>query len=162
VYSLFLPGFQIAANDVFGMLPPGVPPLSIYAANFYFALGFAVVSGIMNIWFLYHPPLGTARSSFTAYLKDHKARGWSLLSGVLASCGDLTQFTGGQAVGYAAAMLVMAYPLVGVLWGMVHFKEAQQSSRLSKALLVGQVLAYAASVGLLAGSAQLRSHHAAQ
>ena len=64
---------------------------------------------------------------------------------------------GGQVAGYAAAMLVMAYPIVGVLWGMLHFREYKNSSRSSLVLLVGQVLCYAAAVGLMAGSATLRT-----
>jgi hypothetical protein len=48
VYAFFAPAFNVATNDNFNLLAPGVPPLSIYATDFYFAAGFtgiSVVSG---------------------------------------------------------------------------------------------------------------------
>ena len=44
VYAFFAPAFNIATNDNFGLLAPGVPPLSIYATDFYFAAGFTGIS----------------------------------------------------------------------------------------------------------------------
>ena len=44
VYAFFSPAFNVATNDNFGVLPPGVPPLSIYATDFYFAAGFTSIS----------------------------------------------------------------------------------------------------------------------
>lgn len=62
-----------------------------------------------------------------------------------------------QTAGYAACMLVMAYPVVGVLWGALRFKEfGGGASRTRLACVVLQVAAYLTAVGLLAASAQLR------
>ncbi|WIA38780.1 hypothetical protein OEZ86_002068 [Tetradesmus obliquus] len=161
VYGLFLPAFQIAATDPFKLLLPGTPPLTVWTTNFWFSVGFAATSIIMNGIFLYKPPFGTQASSVTCYLRDNKGRGLSVLSGALAAAGDLSQFMGGQVAGYAACMLVMAYPVVGVLWGMARFKEWKQGSRASLALIAAQVAAYSTAVALLASSAELRSggHH---
>jgi hypothetical protein len=52
---------------------------------------------------------------------------------------------------------VMAYPVVGVLWGMARFKEFRQGSKASLALIAAQVAAYSTAVALLASSAELRS-----
>lgn len=90
-----------------------------------------------------------------------------MASGLLAGAGDLTQFMGGQTAGYAAAMMVMAYPVVGVLWGLLRFKELRgpmptsegvRGVRWGLVLVVCQVVLYVLSVGLLSGSAELRSH----
>ena len=56
---------------------------------------------IINVFFLYHPPLGTARSDVLTYLCDHDGRMLSVLAGLLACFGDMAQFLAGQAVGYA-------------------------------------------------------------
>jgi hypothetical protein len=56
----------------------------------------------------------------------------------------------------------MAYPVVGVLWGMARFKEFKQGSKASLALIAAQVAAYSTAVALLASSAELRTgggHH---
>ena len=48
-----MPAFQIAANDPFRLLPAPTPPLSLYTTFFYFALGFSLVSGSLNVWLMY-------------------------------------------------------------------------------------------------------------
>jgi hypothetical protein len=106
LYGLFLPAFQVAATDPFNLLPPGTPPLTVYTTNFWFSVGFAATSVVINGIFLYKPPFGTQASSVTRYLTDNKGRGLSILSGALAAFGDLSQFMGGQVAGYAACMLV--------------------------------------------------------
>ena len=53
------------------------------------------------MFFLYRPPLGTARSDVLTYLADHNGRLLSVLAGLLACFGDMAQFLAGQAVGYA-------------------------------------------------------------
>ncbi|GBF92541.1 ureide permease-like [Raphidocelis subcapitata] len=159
IYSLFLPAFQIASTDAFRLLPPGTPPPSVWTTNFYFSSGFWVSSLAVNLVLLYIAPLGGRRSSVLGWLRDGDGRALSVLSGVLAAAGDLTQFIGGQAIGFAAAQLVMAYPLVGVIWGQLHFKEHRGPGRAAtaaRALIAGQVVLYCASIGLLAGSAKLR------
>ena len=64
---------------------------------------------------------------------------------------------GGQAAGYAAAGLVSAWPIVGVLWGLLHFKEHRggggKGSRKSMLFLMGQGACYMGAIGLLASSA---------
>ena len=47
VYAFFAPAFNVATNDNFGLLAPGVAPLSIYAADFYFAIGFTSFSVVI-------------------------------------------------------------------------------------------------------------------
>jgi hypothetical protein len=67
--------------------------------------------------------------------------------------------------------MVMAYPVVGVLWGLLRFKElrgpakprVEEGARARRVswglvLVVCQGLLYVLSVGLLSGSAELRSH----
>lgn len=180
-----MPAFQIAANDPFKLLPPPTPPLSVYTTYFYFAVGFTSISVIVNAWLMYRPPMGIQPSSLTAYLTDHKGRGLSIFSGLLAASGDLTQFIGGQTAGYAAAMMVMAYPVVGVLWGLLRLREFRPQgsgpgpglavadkdekkdkkkqcgmpSSLGLVLVLAQVVLYVLSVGLLSGSAELRTAH---
>jgi hypothetical protein len=167
IYGCFLPAFQIAANDPFKLLQAPTPPLSVYTTYFYFAVTFTAISGAINLYLMYRPPLGIKPSSLTAYLRDHRGRGLSIFSGVLAGVGDLFQFMGGQTAGYAAAMMVMAYPVVGVLWGLFRFKELRHRPEWAKGwrsvpwalvLIVSQVVLYVLSVGLLSGSAELRSH----
>ena len=60
-----------------------------------------VQAQIINVVFLYYPPLGTARSDVLTYLRDHDGRLLSVLAGLLACFGDMAQFLAGQAVGYA-------------------------------------------------------------
>jgi hypothetical protein len=63
---------------------------------------------------------------------------------------------------FCNCLQVMAYPVVGVLWGMARFKEFKQGSKTSLALIAAQVAAYSTAVALLASSAELRSsssHH---
>jgi hypothetical protein len=77
--------------------------------------------------------------------------------------------TGRQALTYQTLsarvcvwLQVMAYPVVGVLWGMARFKEFKQGSKASLALIAAQVAAYSTAVALLASSAELRTgggHH---
>jgi hypothetical protein len=163
IYGCFMPAFQISANDPFKLLPSPTPPLSVYTTFFYFAVGFTAVSAVLNVWLMYKPPLGIQPSCLTAYLRDNRGRLLSVCSGLLAGAGDLTQFIGGQTAGYAAAMMVMAYPVVGVLWGLLRFKElrrkpAGQAVPWALVLILSQVVLYVLSVGLLSGSAELRSH----
>ena len=56
VYAFFAPAFNVATNDNFGLLAPGVPPLSIYATDFYFAAGFTGIS-------LVRPPIPAQASA---------------------------------------------------------------------------------------------------
>ena len=55
IYSLFTPAFNIAVNDPFHLLPSGVPPLSVYCANFYLAIGLFSSSSIFNVPSMQYP-----------------------------------------------------------------------------------------------------------
>jgi len=63
----------------------------------------ASVTQVINVFFLYYPLLGTARSDMLTYLADHDGRLLSVLAGLLACFGDMAQFLAGQAVGYAVS-----------------------------------------------------------
>lgn len=102
-FSLFSPAFNLATNDQWNTLKTGVPHLVVYTAFFYFSLSCFVLAIILNITFLYHPVLGSPKTSFQAYLRDWNGRGWALLAGLLCGFGNGLQFMGGQAAGYAAA-----------------------------------------------------------
>jgi len=157
IYGLFLPAFQIAANDPFGLLPAFVPPLTVYTTFFYFSVGFATTSLLINTVFLQKPLFGSAKSSIVGYLCDNGRGRWlSILSGLLAAFGDLTQFIGGQTAGYAACYLVMAYPVISAICGIFKFKELTRQSPAILTCVLGQILFYVAAVGLLAASAELR------
>jgi hypothetical protein len=102
-FALFSPAFNLATNDQWHTLKPGVPHLVVYTAFFYFSVAaFAFGFGI-NLIFLYRPMLGLPKSSFSAWLRDWNGRWWALLAGALCSFGNGFQFMGGQAAGYAAA-----------------------------------------------------------
>lgn len=155
--SLFSPLFNIATNDNFGLLPPGTTKLSVWLANLYFGLAFGFGAVALNVFFLYYPPFGTAPSSISAYLKDHKLRGWAFFTGFLCSSGNLAEFLGGQAAGYAAAAMVQAFPLVGTLWGILLFKEFWGTSKKAILLLVLEICFYIAAMSLLGASAKARA-----
>ncbi|BBG94323.1 ureide permease 2 [Prunus dulcis] len=107
-FSLFSPAFNLATNDQWNTLKTGVPHLVVYTAFFYFSLSCFVLAIILNITFLYHPVLGSPKTSFQAYLRDWNGRGWALLAGLLCGFGNGLQFMGGQAAGYAAADAVQS------------------------------------------------------
>ncbi|PQP92665.1 ureide permease 2 isoform X2 [Prunus yedoensis var. nudiflora] len=127
--SLFSPAFNLATNDQWNTLKTGVPHLVVYTAFFYFSLSCFVLAIILNITFLYHPVLGSPKTSFQAYLRDWNGRGWALLAGLLCGFGNGLQFMGGQAAGYAAADAVQALPLVSTFWGILLFGEYRKSSQ---------------------------------
>lgn len=102
-YALFSPAFNLATNDQWHVLSPGVPKLVVYAAFFYFSLSFFVVAALINIIFLYRPVLKLPRSSIMQYLRDWDGRWLAFLAGLLCGLGNGLQFVGGQAAGYAAA-----------------------------------------------------------
>ncbi|CAL5219852.1 g1768 [Coccomyxa viridis] len=153
-YTLFSPAFNLATNDQWHRLPPGVPHLVVYTAFFYFSSMFFFVSFTLNIIFLYKPILGAPKSSIMAYLKDW---GWNRIiafaAGIICGLGNTFQFMGGQAAGYAAADSVQALPLVSTIWGVVLFGEYYRSSKRTYLLLGSMLIMFAAAVGLLMGSA---------
>ncbi|XP_024375280.1 ureide permease 1 isoform X4 [Physcomitrium patens] len=152
-FSLFSPAFNIATNDQWHMLKPGVPHLVVYTAFFWFSLSAFVGAMSINIFFMYHPILGLKKTSFKAYISDWNGRKWAFLAGFLCGLGNGLQFMGGQAAGYAAADAVQALPLVSTFWGILVFKEYYRSSRRTYVLLVAMLVMFSAAVGILAGSA---------
>ncbi|KAF2547590.1 hypothetical protein F2Q70_00020665 [Brassica cretica] len=155
-FSLFSPLFNLATNDQWRTLEPGVPKLIVYTAFFYFSLSCFVIAVALNVTFLYKPVLDSPRSSFKGYLNDWNGRGWALLAGLICGFGNGLQFMGGQAAGYAAADAVQALPLVSTFWGIYMFGEYRRSSPRTYALLVGMLLMFAVAVGLLMASAGKR------
>lgn len=152
-FSLFSPLFNLATNDQWHALKPGVPKLIVYTAFFYFSLSCFLIAVALNVTFLYKPVLGSPRSSFKGYLNDWNGRGWALLAGLVCGFGNGLQFMGGQAAGYAAADAVQALPLVSTFWGIYLFGEYRRSSPRTYALLVGMLVMFAVAVGLLMASA---------
>jgi hypothetical protein len=154
IYSLFTSAYNIAVNDQFHLLPSGVPSLSVYCANFYFALGLFSTSALFNVISMQYPLFGSAQSNLWRYLRDNQNRLWCVLAGFLAWLGDATQFMGGQLVGYSTALLVQAYPLVSTLLGILLFHEFWGCSRRAALLLTSGVVSYAAAICLLVLSAR--------
>lgn len=159
-YILFSPAFNLATNDQWHKLQPGVPKLVVYTAFFYFSTAFFFMSFVVNVYFLYFPILGIPKSSISAWLADWSGSGrfFALLAGAICGLGNTFQFMGGQAAGYAAADAVQALPLVSTFWGVVLFGEYFRSSKRTYLLLAVMLLMFAAAVGLLIGSAGQRNY----
>lgn len=156
IYSLFTPAFNIAVNDPFRLLPSTVPALSVYCANFYFAIGLFLSSSVFNVSSMQYPVFSSTKSNVWQYIKDNDGRLWCLLAGFLAWLGDLSQFLGGQLVGYSTALLVQAYPLVSVLLGILVFKEFWGCNRKAGVLLSMGIFCYAGAICLLMLSAKAK------
>ncbi|KAJ7561543.1 hypothetical protein O6H91_03G046900 [Diphasiastrum complanatum] len=158
-FSLFSPAFNVATNDQWHTLKPGVPHLVVYTAFFYFSTSFFVLAVFLNIFFLYKPILGLPKSSFSKYAADWKGRPWALLAGLLCGLGNGLQFMGGQAAGYAAADAVQAMPLVSTVWGVLIFREYYRSSRKTYVLLASMLLMFVVAVAVLMASSGKRKTH---
>jgi hypothetical protein len=102
-FALFSPAFNLATNDQWHRLKPGVPHLVVYTAFFYFSTMSFVWGITVNTVLLYRPLLGLPKSSLKMYINDWRGRQWALLAGLLCGLGNGFQFMGGQAAGYAAA-----------------------------------------------------------
>ncbi len=79
----------------------------------------ALLTQVINVFFLYYPPLGTARSDVLTYMADHDGRLLSVLAGLLACFGDMAQFLAGQAVGYAVRPSATGFVSSGRTSGVV-------------------------------------------
>ncbi|BBM98651.1 hypothetical protein MPTK1_1g15150 [Marchantia polymorpha subsp. ruderalis] len=155
-YALFSPLFNLAVNDQFHLLKPGVPHLSVYATFFYFSTAFFIVAVSLNIFFLYNPVMGLPKSSLSAYVVDFKGRHLAVIAGLVCGFGNVCQFMGGQAAGYAAADAVQALPLVGTLWGVLLFGEYHRSSRKTYMLLGAMLFMFMLAVVILIASSTER------
>lgn len=111
-YALFSPLFNIATNDQFHLLKPGVPHLVVYTTFFYFSTAFFICAVCINVYFLYNPILGLPNSSLSAYFRDCKGRDLAIMAGLICGFGNGFQFMGGQAAGYAAADAVQVRSLL--------------------------------------------------
>lgn len=155
-YAMFSPLFNLATNDQFHLLKPGMPHLSVYVTFFYFSTAFFILAILVNIWLLYFPILGLPKSSISSYISDDEGRHFAIMAGIVCAVGNGFQFMGGQAAGYAAADAVQALPLVGTFWGIVLFGEYRNSSWRTYTLLTGMLTMFAAAVALLVASARER------
>ncbi|KAI3882826.1 hypothetical protein MKX03_016622 [Papaver bracteatum] len=151
-FSLFSPAFNLATNDQFHTMTPGVPHLVVYTAFLYFSVSCFVMAIILNIIFLYYPVFNLPRSSLKAYINDWNGRNWALLAGFICGFGNGLQFMGGQAAGYAAADAVQALPLVSTFRGILLLGEYRKSSRRTYVLLVSMLLMFIVAVGILMAS----------
>ncbi|CAM6051107.1 unnamed protein product [Sphagnum compactum] len=155
-FALFSPAFNLATNDQWHRLKPGVPHLVVYTAFFYFSTMSFVWGITVNTVLLYRPLLGLPKSSLKTYINDWRGRQWALLAGLLCGLGNGFQFMGGQAAGYAAADAVQALPLVSTFWGVLIFKEYYRSSRQTYTLLAAMLIMFSLAVCLLASSSGTR------
>jgi glucose uptake protein GlcU len=155
-FALFSPAFNLATNDQWHRLKPGVPHLVVYTAFFYFSTMSFVWGITVNTVLLYRPLLGLPKSSLKTYINDWRGRQWALLAGLLCGLGNGFQFMGGQAAGYAAADAVQALPLVSTFWGVLIFKEYYRSSRQTYILLAAMLIMFSLAVCLLASSSGTR------
>lgn len=155
-FGFFAPAFNIAVNDEFGWLrDKGTPPLTVWTANFYFDMSFALTALVLN-WVLMHwPPPGSSSSSLWKYVADGKGRPLALAAGAVCGFGNAAQFLGGSASGFASADLVQAFPLVGTAWGIFFFGEFRGASRRVILQLVAMYNVYLAAVILLAASVKI-------
>ncbi|KAJ7561898.1 hypothetical protein O6H91_03G046400 [Diphasiastrum complanatum] len=157
-YGLFSPLFNIATNDQFHLLRPGIPHLVVYTTFFYFSIAFLLCGIAVSVYTIYNPFLGMPRSSLTAYLTDWKGRELAIMAGIMCGLGNGFQFMGGQAAGYAAADAVQALPLVGTFWGIMLFEEYHRSSRKTYLLLAAMLFMFTVAVILLIASARKREY----
>jgi hypothetical protein len=102
-FSLFSPAFNVATNDQWHLLKPGVPHLVVYTAFFWFSVSAFIGALVVNLFFMYHPILGLQKTSLRAWANDWNGRPWAWLAGFLCGLGNGLQFMGGEAAGYAAA-----------------------------------------------------------
>jgi len=145
-FGFFSPSFNIGVNDQFKWLPEGTVHLTGWTANFYFGVSFwfwAHVVGFARIG-------GSPSAALKAYVQDHDKRALAVATGMVCCLGNTMQFLGGMAAGFATCDMVQAFPLVGILWGMLLFGEFRKAPLSVKALLVGVYIVYIIAVALLA------------
>jgi len=145
-FGFFSPLFNIGVNDHFKWLPEGTVHLTGWTANFYFAASFcffAHVCGIARMG-------GSEPTNCRAYIYDNSNRSLALATGLVCGMGNTLQFLGGMAAGFATCDMVQAFPLVGILWGMVFFGEFGKAPVRVNVLLVFLYIVYIIAVGLLA------------
>merc|ERR1711879_655512 len=88
------------------------------------------------------------------YIKDHSKRGLAFATGLVCGAGNSLQFLGGMAAGFATCDMVQAFPLVGIIWGMLLFGEFRKAPRRVKLMLVLVYIVYILAVSFLALSVE--------
>ncbi|KAK9810364.1 hypothetical protein WJX72_009489 [[Myrmecia] bisecta] len=156
LYAVLLPLYNLSVNDGFHVLKTGVPGLSAYCAFFYVAVASCGLSLLFAPLLLHYPTGGSPASSIRGYIADHHCRAWCILAGLLFWMGDFAMFIGGQGAGYGVAEVVSASPLVSTILGIVLFREFRDSSRQAQGMLAAQFVSYAAAIGFLIASANVR------
>ncbi|CAE8596697.1 unnamed protein product [Polarella glacialis] len=148
-FGFFSPAFNIAVNDQFHWVAKDVPKLTVWTANFFFGLSFFMFAYLANISRLSAASDASLASNLACYCADSKQRGLAALSGMICAVANTAQFLGGSAAGFAACDLVQAFPLVGIVWGVVLFGEFQDAGSRVKAFLGALYVAYIVAVALL-------------
>lgn len=144
-FGFFSPLFNIGVNDHFEWLKPGTVKLSGWTANFYFALSFtfwAHVTGIAR--------MKGSGTDCKSYVNDNSKRALAFATGVVCGLGNTLQFLGGMAAGFATCDVVQAFPLVGIIWGMLLFGEFRKGPIRVKVTLVFVYIVYILAVAFLA------------
>ena len=179
-FGFYSPAFNIAINDPFHWMDHEDDmdgALSVARTNIWFSLAFWITSMVGNVLLLhrdYHSSsallpthlrcdMDSSSSSFAfilwRYLTTESLadRQLAIMAGFVCAVGNVLQFQAGTMVGYAAADLVQAYPLVSTLWDVFLFQEFNHVDLCSKlgALLLAMYVAYLVGIALLAGSSVL-------
>jgi hypothetical protein len=150
IYSAFTVLFNIAVNDQFHLLPTGVPPLSVYCANFYFGIGIFATSALFNIVSMHHPLFSAAKSNVLEYLRDNRNRFLCLLAGFLAWLGDGAQFMGGEELPAASLWKLLIVPCLLAVFYVHSAGNYMAPSRCSTAcgcaMHAGQLLGFSTAL----------------
>merc|ERR1712228_1107186 len=123
-FGFFSPLFNIGVNDQFDWLPEGTVHLTGWTANFYFAVSFWFWAHVINV-----ARMGTGphKTDCNSYMKDNNKRSLAFATGLLCGLGNMLQFLGGMAAGFATCDMVQAFPLVGIGWGIMLFGEFRKA-----------------------------------
>ncbi|KAL7576747.1 hypothetical protein ACA910_005663 [Epithemia clementina (nom. ined.)] len=177
-FGFYSPAFNIAVNDPFhwsriqdreerAIADGG---LAVARTNLWFSLAFWMASMLGNVFLLHrervrHPELypcydeQSVWSVVWVYVSKESLadRQLAIMAGLVCAVGNTLQFQAGKMVGYAAADLVHAYPLVSTLWDVFLFEEFNHVDLCSRlgALLLAMYVAYLTGIALLAGSSVL-------
>ena len=180
-FGFFSPAFNIAVNDPFqwssirdeeqrAIVDGG---LAVARTNIWFSLAFWIASVLGNVFLLHREQMRwniihtddnddhtlSICSIIWVYLSEEsfEERQVAFMAGLVCAVGNALQFQAGKMVGYAAADLVQAYPLVSTLWDVFLFQEFGRVDLCSRlgVILLAMYTAYLAGIALLAGSSVL-------
>jgi glucose uptake protein GlcU len=175
-FGVFSPAFNIAVNDPLGWATAGSSddnpdgaqidsstgsdlPNQLYVAraNVWFSFAFWMASCIGNTVLMQQQESHlTWVHLWKQYLTQDSIldRHLAFTAGTICAVGNILQFQGGQLVGYAAADLVQAFPVVSTLWDVFLFHEFLhlEGDSYMICLLLSMYASYLSGIGLLAGS----------